>query len=107
MVAIDHFSMIAIAIPKKAVNGQAMCKFMITIVGHLGPYRRLVVDVRQYFAGNAFGHFLNTRGVKRHETAGSHPEANKCCERFVRTFLQSLAKLGANSIYWNYEAEET
>jgi hypothetical protein len=40
-------------------------------------------------------------------TAGSHPEANGCCEHFVRTFQQSLSKLGADGRNWNLKVEET
>jgi transposase InsO family protein len=83
MISIDLFSKIAIAIPIVAVNGKTMCEFMITIIGHLGPYRRVLVDAGQYFAGNAFGDVLNTLGVEGHVTTGSHPEANGCCERFL------------------------
>jgi Integrase zinc binding domain len=107
MISIDHFSKIAIAIQIVAVNGQTMCEFMITVIGHLGPYRPVLLDAGRYFAGNAFGDFLNTLGVERHITTGSHTEANGCCEPFVWTFQQSLAKLGADGKNWNTKVEET
>jgi hypothetical protein len=71
IIAIDNFCKIAIAIPIVAVNGKTMCDFMITIIGHLGPYRRVLVDAGRYFAGNAFGDFLITLGIERHVTTGS------------------------------------
>jgi hypothetical protein len=83
MIAIDFFSKLAISIPIVAVNGQTMWEFMITIICRLGSCIRVLVDVGQYFAGNAFGHFLNTLGIEKHLTTGSHSGANRCCECFV------------------------
>jgi Integrase core domain len=107
MVVIDHFSKIALAIPIIAVNGQTVCEFMITNICHLGPYRSVLLDTGRFFSGNAFGDFLRSLGVKRHVRTGSHPEANRCCGRFVQTLQQSLANLAANGRNWNYMVEET
>jgi hypothetical protein len=86
MGAIGRFCKIAIVILIVAVNEQTTCKFMILIIGHLGPYRHVLVDPERFFADNAFGDFLDALGIKRHATTGLHPEANMCCERFIWIF---------------------
>jgi hypothetical protein len=56
-VAKYHFSKITIPILIVAVGGQPMCEFMITVIGHFGPLRRVFVDVRHYLACNALAIF--------------------------------------------------
>jgi hypothetical protein len=73
MGAIDYFKKIKIEIQIKLVNGQAMCKFMITALGPLGLYRHVLVDPSQYFASNSFARFWDTLGIKRHVKTGSYP----------------------------------
>jgi hypothetical protein len=91
IVGIDHFTKIAVALAVKEVNGQAMCNFVETISTVIGPYKKLLVDAGRYFAGNVFGDYLARRGIERHIVKAVHPEANGCCERFIRAFQQSLA----------------
>jgi hypothetical protein len=107
MVAIENFSKIAIAVKMIAVDRRTMCEFMITIKGHLGLYGHILGEAGPFSAGSAFGDLLNTLGVKRHVTTGSHLEANRCCEHFVPTFEQSLAKQGANGKNLSNKREET
>jgi hypothetical protein len=101
IVGIDHFTKIAVALAVKEVNGQAMCNFVETISTVIGPYKKLLVDAERYFAGNVFGDYLPRRGIERHVVKAVHPEANGCCERFIRTFQQSLVKLGARENNWD------
>jgi hypothetical protein len=66
---------------------------MITVIGHFALLSCVLVDVWHYLAYNAFSDFLNTLGIKKHETTGSHSKAKVCCERLVQTFQQSLVNL--------------
>jgi hypothetical protein len=77
-----------------------MCNFVETISTIIGPYVKLLVNAGRYFAGNVLGNYLARKGLGRRDIKAVHPEANGCCERFIRLFLQSLVKLGARKNNW-------
>jgi hypothetical protein len=101
IVDIDHFTKIAVALAVKEVNGQAMCNFVETILTVTGPYKKLLVDAERYVAGNVFGDYLTRRGIGRHVVKAVHPEANGCCERFIRAVQQSFLKISARENNWD------
>jgi hypothetical protein len=105
MVAKDYFSKIPIAILMIAVNRLTMWPFMIRIIGHMGPYKGVLVDPGRFIARNAFGDFLNMLEVERQATTGYHTEANGFCGCIVLTFQQSLAKRGANGKNWFFKVK--
>jgi transposase InsO family protein len=100
-VGIDHFSKAATAMPVVAMNAEIAIHFIEMAEAMLGNYKKILTDNGPYFTSNIFKRWCENKGVELHIATPAHPKANGCCERFIRTFQQSLVKMGANAINWH------
>jgi hypothetical protein len=106
LVAIGHFSKIAIVLPIIQINYQAAIHFMKKVFECLGSYNKMLLDRASYFRTKHIASWAKNKEIEVHIANATHSEANGCCERFIRTFGQSLVKCGARSHNWyNYLLE--
>jgi transposase InsO family protein len=100
-VGIDHFCKAATAMPVVAMNAEIAINFIEMAEAMLGNNKKILTDSRPYFTSNIFKRRCENEGVELHIATPAHSEANGCCERFIRTFQQSLVKMGPNAINWH------
>jgi transposase InsO family protein len=67
----------------------------------LGNYKKILTDSGPYFSSNILKRWCDNKGVGLRIATLAHPEANGCCERFIRLFRQSIVKMGANAVNWH------
>jgi hypothetical protein len=104
-VAIDHFSKVASALAIKEINTETAVYFIELIISKLGNYSKILVDSSLFFTSHKMKEWATSKGIKLHIVKPSHPEGNRCCQRFVRTLQQTLqqtlVKKGANRSNWH------
>lgn len=92
LVAIDHYSKYAFAVPVSHVNAQTVCHFLSSILSRYGSWKTIITDNARVFTGNKFSALLTSKKIQHRCISPRHPEANGAVERFIRTLRQLLRK---------------
>jgi Integrase zinc binding domain len=100
-VGIDNLSKAATVFPTIQMNADVAIHFIQLTICMLGKYDKIMTNSRPYFTSKRFKKWCIDNNVQLHITTPAHSEANGCCERFIRTFQQSLTKMGADSHNWH------
>jgi transposase InsO family protein len=94
-VVIHHLSKATTAKPVVAMNAEIAIHLIEMAEAMLHTYKKNLTNSGPYFTSNIFKSWCENKVVELHIATPAHPEANGCCERFIRTFQQSLVKMGA------------
>jgi hypothetical protein len=101
LVGIDHFSKAATVILTAIMNAEVSIHFNEMAFSMLGRYNKILTDSGPYFTSARFKEWCEGQKVELHIATPAHPEANRCCERSIRTCQQSLVKCGAHTLNWH------
>jgi RNase H-like domain found in reverse transcriptase/Reverse transcriptase (RNA-dependent DNA polymerase)/Integrase zinc binding domain/Integrase core domain len=101
LVGIDHFSKAVTILPTAIMNAEVSIHFIELAFSMLGTYQKILTDSGPYFTSGRFKEWCGNRKIELHIATPAHPEANGCCERFIRTFQQSRVKTGAHTLNWH------
>jgi hypothetical protein len=100
LLAIDHFSKYAMAVPAPSGHASHLVRFLQGIFRRFGPFKELLSDPGPQFRACQLQHLLAQHGVTHTPAARRHFEGNGCLERLVRTINEILAKIGATTHDW-------
>jgi transposase InsO family protein len=101
LVGIDHFSKAVTVFPTIHINADVAIHFIQLAINMLGKYDKIMTDTSLYFTSKRFKKWCINNNVQLYMTTLAHSEANGCCQPFIRTFQQSLIKMGASSHNWH------
>jgi transposase InsO family protein len=94
LVATDHFTRYAFAIPTRDQKATTVAKALWeNIFVHYGFPERIHSDQGADFQSKLIQTLCNLLGIKKSRTTPYHPQGNGQCERFNRTLLQMLGTL--------------
>jgi hypothetical protein len=85
-------------IPTAVMNAEVSIHFIELAFSMLERYNKILTDSGPYFPSARFKEWCEGQKVDLHIATPAHPEANRCCARFIRTFQQSLVKCGAYTL---------
>jgi transposase InsO family protein len=98
LVGIDHFSKAVTILPTATMSPKVSIHLIELAFNMLGTYQKILTDSRPYITSGRFKEWCENRKIELHIETPAHPETNRCCERFIHTFQQSLVKTGAHTL---------
>jgi hypothetical protein len=83
LVAIDHFSKIAIVLPISKISNQPAIHFIKKVFECLGLHDKILLDSASYSRTKHIANWARDKDKEVHIPITTHSKANGCCEKFI------------------------